>query len=540
MEHTTRSMTKTAADAVAVERGCYYDHNAGMRVVEFFSRFLRHSTGQWAGQPFELLDWQREDLILPLFGWRMADGTRRFRLAYIEIPKKNGKSTLCSGLGLYLMAGDGEPGAQAFIAACDRNQASIVFREASSMVRKSPAMLSRMTITDSTKTIAYPRTGSWLRALSGDSGSNEGLNIHGLIFDELHAQRDRRLWDTLRYGGAARRQPLLVAITTAGTDRESVCWEQHEYALKLLDGSIRDDINTFAYVRAAGVDDDWTKEETWKKANPSYGETINPVAFAAECREAQESPTKENSFKRYRLNIWTQQVVRWIQQERWQACKFELDEKSLEGRPCFGGVDLSAKVDISACVWVFPPVGKDDSYVIVPRFWIPAERAVERETRDRVPYLTWVRQGWVRQTPGVGVDQDFIRADINRDRERFRVIDIAFDPWAAHQFSIALQNDGAEMVEFGQGYKSMSEPSKELERLVLAKRIQHGGNPCMDWMISNVAIQSDAAGNIKPAKDRSNERIDGVVATVMGIGRALVTSVDGTKSVYESRGFIEL
>jgi len=509
---------------------------AAQRVVDFFEQFLCHSKGRWAGKPFLLQDWQKHDFLMPLFGWKRADGTRRYRLAYVEVPKKNGKSALMSGVCLFLLVGDGEAGAEVYSAAADRKQAGIVFDEAAKMVRKSPLLNARLRVIPSTKTILYPDAESKYVVLSRESTVAEGLNIHGLAFDELHAQKSRDLWDTLRYGGAAREQPLLVSITTAGYDKHSICYEQHQYAKQVLDGVVEDD-SFFAYIRAADVEqEDWTSPDVWRKANPSFGVTIDEATFASDCKEAQESPTKENAFKRYRLNIWTEQDVRWLQMDKWDACDGPVDPGELAGRACFGGLDLASTTDIAAFVLLFP---EDDGYLVVPHFWVPADNARQRERKDRVPYETWGREGLVTLTPGNVIDYSAIKQTIQECGELYDIQEIAADRWNLEALRQQLCSEGLSesvVVPFGQGYASMSAPTKELERLVLDGKISHGGHPVLRWMASNVTAQQDPAGNIKPAKDKSTEKIDGIVALIMALGRAMVTGE--TASVYETRGVL--
>jgi phage terminase large subunit-like protein len=370
---------RSPRDEKAVLEGCRFDIRAAERVRTFFTKFLRHSKGQWAGQPFALLDWQWREVVAPLFGWKRADGTRRYRRAYIEVPKKNGKSALFSGLSLYLLAADGEPGAEVYSAAVDRDQASIVFNEAANMVEVSPQLSSRLNVVRSMKRIVMPRSRSFYKALSADVPAKEGLNAHAVLIDELHAQKTRLLWDTLRYTGAARRQPLHLSITTAGFDHHSICWEQHDYAEKVLDGTIEDS-SFLPFIAAAGAEDDWTSPEVWRKANPSFAVTINPEQFAEDCREAQESPAKENSFRRYRLNQWTEQEVRWLNMEKWDACATPLGD--LGRRPCYAGLDLSSTTDITALVLVFP---NEDRYDVLPLFWVRAPEVSRQAPRRNLP-----------------------------------------------------------------------------------------------------------------------------------------------------------
>lgn len=523
-----RDWITSKADERAVENGCYFDWLSGDRVVKFFHRYLRHSIGEFAGKPFEPMPFQRDDILMPLFGWKRADGTRRFRRALIFVPKKNGKSAKCSGISLYLLVGDDEPGAHVFNAASDRDQAGIVFDEAVNMVKASPNLNACLKITPSKKKISHPATNSFYRALSADVPTAEGRNIHGLIFDELHAQKTRTMFDTLRYGGAARKQPLQVSITTAGYDKNSVCYEEYTRGKKVLSGEIEDDA-FFAYIKEYVPNDKLKHDEGWKnpknheKANPAWGVLINPVEFAEACREAQDSPTKENSFRRYRLNQWTDVESRWIKSEKWEACATPIDINSLVGKTCYAGLDMSSTTDLTAFVMVFPVEGFFD---IVPIIFIPEENALQRERRDRVPYVTWERQGYIEFTPGNVIDQDYIRERINELGEVYEIKEIAVDRWNSTHLQVQLAGDGFTVIQFGQGFASMSGPTKEFEKLVLTGKIRHGGHPVLTWCVSNLVVQTDAAENLKPDKERSPERIDAAVAAIMGLGRCLVNDSD--------------
>ena len=523
-------------DRLAVEQGCWFDLPAAERVRDFFSKFLRHSKGEWAGQRFDLLPWQWDDVLCPIFGWKRADGTRRYRKGYIEVAKKNGKSTFCAGLSLYLLVGDDEPGAEVYSAGADREQASIIFREAASMVRASPELSDHIQVVPSTKRLVFPRAQSWYHALSADAYRQEGLNAHAVIFEELHAQKTRDLWDTLAYAGASRRQPLLIAITTAGWNRESICWEQRQYAQRVIDNLI-EDTSFFAYIRAADEKDDWTDPEVWRKANPSFGITVKEAEFTEACKEAQAEPRKENTFKRYRLNVWTEQAIRWISMAKWEACGGEVDRKALRGRKCFAAFDLSAAKDLTALVLVFPPDDAEEPWKVLPSFWIPRDRAVEKERKDKVPYLTWERQGFITLIPGEVIDYGWIERAILDLGKEFQVPEVAFDPWNASQTANNLMDAGVELIQFRQGYKSMNEPSKEFERLMIAGKLAHGGHPVLRWNAANVCVVEDDAGNIKPSKKHSPERIDGIVASIMGLGRAMLAEKE---SVYETRGILTL
>lgn len=529
-------MIRTEADRAAVAAGCRFDFASAERVRRFFG-LLKHSKGRWGGQKFELLDWQWREIIAPLFGWLRPDGSRRFRVGYVEIPKKNGKSTLCSGLSLYLLIGDGEAGAEVYCAAADRGQAGIVYNESANMAEASD-FAPHLMIRRSNKQIAYPRAKSLYQALSADVKTKEGLNIHGLIFDELHAQPTRHMWDTLRYGGASRRQPLLLAITTAGYDRQSICWEQHQYADSILRGT-NTDWTFFPFIAAAAPDDPWDEETTWRKANPSFGITIDADDFRAAVNEAKQSPAKENSFRRYRLNQWTTSDVRAISADKWAACRDErITAEALAGERCFVGLDLSSKLDLTAAVLVFPRPGGE--VAVLPYFWLPEEAAQDRERRNRELYLEWQRRNCLELIPGYAVDLGYVRRRINELATQFEIVEIAFDPWNATQIATELkEQDGFEVVEYRQGYASMSEPTKDLLAKIEGRKLLHPGHPVLTWMADNLTVETDAAGNLKPSKAKSTEKIDGLVALIMGLGRLLVCG-DDNSSVYETRGILTL
>jgi len=531
----------TKGDRAAVKAGCWFDEAAGRHVCDFFTNWLMLSKGQWAGKKFELLDWQRNELLMPLFGWKNADGTRRFRVAYIEIPKKNGKSGLCSGVALYLACADSEPGAEVYCAAADRSQAGIVFNESRNMVKVSKALSAHAKVTDSKKLIEFPASNSFIRVISSEAYTAEGLNIHGLIFDELHAQKTRELWDALRYGGAARRQPLLLSITTAGWDVTSICYEQHEYARKVLDGSITDS-SFFALIYGAGKKDDPRSLAIWRRANPSLGHIIQERDMKQAANEAVESPVKLNAFKRYRLNIWTEQAERWLDGDAWAKCAPSRLRDAITWRvntlhrkaecSCFAGLDLGSTSDLTALVLFFP-----DSNILLPWFWVPEYAIQDKKNPNRDLYRTWKGQEFLTVTPGNVTDYDCVRSDINEIGEQFKIKELAVDRlFQGAQLCTQLQEDGFDVIAFGQGFMSMAAPCKEFEERVIAGRFNHGRNPILNWMAANVAIAEDPAGNMKPTKPKRNSpyKIDGIVAAVMALGRAMVH--DDNSSGYESAG----
>lgn len=530
-------LVKGPVDLQALEEGCWYSKRKADHVVMFFNQFLHHSKGEWAGKPFGLLEWQEWDFIRPLFGWMRADGTRRFRRAYVEVPKKNGKSTLCAGIALYLMIGDGEPGAEVYSAAADKDQASIVYHEAANMVEASPSLKDRIRTVDSKKTLSDEKSKSVYRALSADVPTKEGLNIHGLIFDELHAQKERLLWDTLKYGGAARRQPLFVSITTAGSDRTTICYEQHKYARNVLKGTVLD-TSFFALVYGARmkdnwseVEDDWEDPEIWAKANPSYGITIKADQFKADYLESVENQGSENSFRRYRLNQWTQQEKRWLSMTQWRACKKVAPKLADKQIPFIGALDLASTQDIAAYVQLFYTEG----FYFKCHFFIPEDRLKARVKKDKVPYDLWARQKWLTPTRGNTIDEEHIIEVVLKSGEQHQCEEIGYDPWNAPHIVTRLQDEGVKLEPVRQGFVTLNYPSKEIEKRIIKGALNHGGNPVLEWMASNVAVETDAHENIKPSKRRSGEKIDGIVAMVMATQRYLVLHAP-VKSKYEKEG----
>jgi phage terminase large subunit-like protein len=536
---------RSEADERAMLNGCTFDKQRAEHVVDFFAKFLRHSKGQWAGQPFELLDWQREDLIFPLFGWVRPTGFRRFTKAYVELPKKNGKSSLAAAIGLYLLAGDGEEGAEVYSAATAREQASIVHGEAVRMVDASPELSDALTINRSTFNIAFPESRSYYRALSAVASSSEGLNAHGIVADELHVWHGRALWDALKYAFRARRQGLLFAITTAGDDPTSVCYEQHEYTKAVNAGTIEDDRH-FGYIRAAEPTDDWTDPKVWAKANPSLGEIILLDDMQSDCNEAQKSPTTQASFKRYNLNLWQSSTNPWLDVHRWHSNAATFTENDLAGRPCYGGLDLAIKSDTTALSLIFPweqkPNG-EQRYRLLTWFWLPQATADRQATL--VPWKSWERGGHITLTPGDVCDFQFVRARIVDFSRKFRLQGLAFDRTYAHVLAQQLQDeDGIKMAEFPQTIMAFAEPTAAFERLVIAGDIEHNANPVLDWQMGNVNVKRDVNNNIRPVKppDGEHRKIDGAVSSIMALALALQDEFDDGMTVYEreNRSFIEI
>ncbi len=493
---------------------------------------LKHTKGEFAGQPFNLRPWQVR-IIRHIFG-KLKNGKRQYRTVYIEIPRKNGKTELAAAIALYCLVGDGEAGAEVYCAAAERDQAALVFNAAATMVRTNPTLDDRLNIIDSTKRIVDYRSNSFLKALSSESKTKHGFNASAIIYDELHVAPNRKLWDVLSTSQGARQQPLNIVITTAGYDRHSICYEIHDYAIKVRDGII-DDPTFLPVIYAAEEGADWLDERVWKRANPALGDFRYIDEMRIKAREAKEIPARQNVFRRLYLCEWTEQETRWIDMAVWDRNSDPLRE--LKGRKCWGGLDLSTTTDVTALVLVFPD--DDGTFDVLPLFWIPGDNIGKRVTRDRVPYDQWSREGLINRTDGNVVDYEFIRAKINSLRDDYEIQEIAFDRWNSSMLISALLDDGAPMVQFGQGYASMSAPSKEIEKLLLEGAIRHGGNPVLRWMASNITTRQDPAGNIKPDKEKSMERIDGVVAAIMGLGLIIAAENQGP-SVYETRGALVL
>ncbi len=508
-----------------------YSKEKANAAIRFISS-LKFTKGEWAGKPFTLQPWQKK-FIRELFGYVNKDGTRKYRTAYLEIPRKNGKSELAAAIALFLLFADGEPGAEIYSAAADREQASLVFNAAAAMVRSCRWLSNISKIINSQKRIVFYKKNSFYRAISSEAYSKHGFNAHAVVYDELHVAPNRDLWDTLQTSMGARRQPLMLAITTAGYDRNSICWEVHEYARQVRDGIIKDP-SFLPVIYSADPEDDWTSERVWAKANPNLGITVKLDFLRQECQRAQEIPAYQNTFRRLHLNQWTAQETRWFDMEKWDACSGE--PIIPEGAPCYLGLDLSSTVDITSASLFCPETG-----AVLNWSWIPRENMIARERRDRVPFSQWEREGWITATPGNAIDYSFIRKRINDIKEEYPGLQaIGYDPWNATQLAIQLeQEDGMVVIPIRQGFQTLSPACKELERRVLEGSLCHGGNPVLRWSTDNVVIMPDANDNIRPVKNKATERIDPTVSLIIAIA-AWQQSESPEESVYETRGIIAL
>ena len=490
-----------------------FDEKKARRVVRFIE-CLKHTKGEFHGKPFKLLPWQ-EKVIRDVFGTVRDEDPdiRQYNQVYIEIGKKNGKSELGAALALNMLINDDEWKAEVYSCASDRQQAAIVFDVAVDMVRQNPTLSRLIKIIPSTKRMVYQPTGSIYQVLSSEVATKHGLNVSACIFDELHTQPTRALYDVMTQGsGDARKQPLWFFLTTAGTDRNSVCWEVHQKALDILEGR-KHDPRFYPVVYGLPDDADWQNGQSWYKCNPSLGYTTTIDKVRDAYRTALETPADENMFRQLRLNQWVKQSVRWMPMDKWDECGAPVIPGDLEGRVCYAGLDLSSTSDLTTLVLVFPPSDESEPYIVLPFFWLPEETLPLRVRRDHVMYDVWEKQGFLQTTEGNVVHYGFIEKFICELGENYNIREIAYDRWNATQMVQNLEDDGFTMIPFGQGFRDMSPPTKELMRLVLEHRLAHGGHPVLRWNMDNAFVRTDPTGNLKIDKQKSTEKVDGAVAS---------------------------
>lgn len=534
-----------------------FDRAAASRAVDFFDQCVVHVKGELAGQPFRLEEWQTKKLVRPLFGWkRRDDGNRKYRTAFVEVPRKNGKSSIASGLALYLLTADNEPGAEIYAAAADKEQARLVFNPAKEMIRQSPELSKLLAdghIEIFKDAIYYAPTSSVFQCITKAADTKHGFNAHGLIVDELHAHKNRELWDVLTTSTGARRQPMTIVITTAGHDRESVCYEQYKYAKAVAAGSV-DDPTFLPLIFEADNPEKWDDPRQWAKANPNLGVSLKLEYLESMAAKAKETPRLVNTFRRLHLNIWTEAETRWLNMRRWdKAAKApSMTLADLEGRPCWAGLDLSSTQDTTslALCWRVDDEDADGNkpprrYVFRVWSWLPREGIEEKEKRDAAPWFSWStdedkERARLELTEGEVIDYDVLRARINEIGERFGIQEIGVDPWNGTQLMTQLVRDGFEVVQVRQGFRSMNEPSKEFEKVVTSTRIDTGADPILRYMAANATVESDPAGNIKPKKAKDRRRIDGIVACVVALSRAMVAPDKEEQSVYAERGVLSI
>lgn len=522
----------------------HFDAAKADRVCAFFPRYCSHSKGDFAGKAFHPLDYQTQLILRPIFGWVDAAGLRRFQKAYIEIPKKNGKTQLIAGLALYMLLADNEPGAEVYVAAADREQARILFSAARAMVEANPQLQKRLVVYRNS-IVRADDPSAFFQVLSSEAATKHGPNIHCLIIDELHAQPDRDLFETLTRGVIARSQPLILMITTAGDDDESICHEEYDYAKRVLNGTIHDERH-LPVIFEADPKLDWTQPELWRRVNPGLGVTIKEDKIAGLAIQAINEPKKRNDFLRYHLNRWTNQATAWIPIEWWDACKGELDEAELVTLECAGGLDLAQKWDLAAFCVVFrkyleTPLeievdGEDATGAAVKRsislnyrlfvrpfFWIPENTLKQHAKLDGVPYPLWSEGNqFVTATEGDIIDYSRIYEDITTKivprYPRLKQGTIGYDPAFATDIATKLRDlGGLQILEILQNYKMLSEPSQIVEALIKGQRVTHDGHPTLRWNWSNAAIKTDDAGRIRPVKPKkASKRVDGAVAMIMG------------------------
>ncbi|HEY1065072.1 MAG TPA: terminase TerL endonuclease subunit, partial [Pirellulales bacterium] len=521
-------------DPYADAGDCRFERDAAEKPLRFVRKYIKDAKGR----PLDLQPWQVA-LIANLFGWIRKDGTRRYREAFVYVPRKNGKTTLLAALVLYVLLCDGEPEPEIYSAASTHDQAKLLLKAAKAMIRKEPALSRQLRIFRDTivRTAVGKRAEAAYKALAADADAAHGLNPHLLVLDELHAQKNREFVDALTTANGARDQPLTIYITTADFSRPSLCNEKLKYAKQVRDG-IRSDRTLLPAIYAAEIEDDHADPKVWARANPNLDVSIKSEYLREQCAKAAASLAATNAFKRLHLNIQTGAASAWLKLETWDDCP-PLDLADLRQRPCYGGLDLALTTDLSAFVLVFPPRTEFETWACVPRFWVPGEHARERSHRDKVPYLEWARDGLIEMTEGDVTDFDAIRRGINAAREEFpALVEIGFDPWRSQQLIQQLgECDGFSLLEVRQNFGAMSSPTKELERLIRSKQLAHAGHPVLRWMAGNVVTISDKNENVRPSKGKSTEKIDGIVALIMALARAQLRPVAAPKpSVYETRG----
>ena len=501
----------------------YFDDAAADRAVNFIEKFCSHVKGELAGKPFILEKWQKDDIVRPLFGWKDKNtGFRKYRTCYVEIPRKNGKSNLSAALILYLLFADGEPGAELISAAGDRGQANIVFHIAQEMIKNNKHLRTRCKVLRNT--IEYKS--SWYKSISAEAYTKHGLNCHGIIFDELHTQKDRTLFDVLTTSVGARRQPVIIALTTAGHDRASICYEMHEYSEAILNGTIED--NTFLPVLyRADPEDDWTKESTWRKANPGYGSICNKAYFVDAVNKAKSNPSMINSFLRLHLNIWTSSESAWIPDDIFMKGAKPIPYDILHTLPAYGGLDLASTQDLTAFALLFRDDSKKCFYLLVHQF-VNTEKAHSKKLAAGIDYINYEREGDITISPGNVTDYRIIKQYILDQCAKYDVREIGYDPRFSTYIVAELIADDVEMAPMAQNITTMNGPTKEFEMEVMRGNIIHGGNKCLRWQMGCAIVYTDVNENKRVTKEqKENKKVDGVIASIIAMNSYVQNTIDG-------------
>jgi phage terminase large subunit-like protein len=529
MDDVTKTWILNRSDELAVEQGCYFSPKHGEQVCKFIESFCCLSKARWAGKLLQLMEWQRS-FIMRLFGWRRANGKRRFKRAYLEIGKKNGKSSLVSALSLYLLLADGEGSPEIYINACDKDQASIVFDEALKMAESSPSLRKRI------QAVAYRKTllagHGKLMANSADAPKQDGLNPHGIIFDELHRQPNREMWDIFSYASVAREQAILLSITTAGAESDGVWHEQREYSEQVEQGIVQDTTHLGVVYRALETDD-IDDPAKWRKANPSMGQIISQDDFSRELGEAKLLPAKLQNFKRLRLNIITQDESKFFNMILWDGCGGDWKRPPGDA-PCYAGLDMSARDDLTAFVAIWGDFAS--GFDVECAFWLPKDNILELEHRHGQPYRQWAQMGLITLVEGATIDESWVEARIVAISQRLQIKNLLTDMFNATRVATACQEKHGIPAQFlGQGFLSLNEPTKMLGSLVASGKLRHRGNPILRWMASNCVAKTDAAANIKLDKSKRKYKIDGIAALVNALAGAIGDPVE-EESCYEHHG----
>lgn len=515
----------------ALDMGRYFDKKAAMRAIHFIEK-LKHTKGEWAGQQFRLEPWQ-QFVLWNIFGWKNADGTRRFRYAYIEIARKNGKTALSAGIGLYMLFADGESRPEVYSAATVKDQAKICFSDAAEIVKATDL---KNYLTPYRNSIVYELKGGTMKPFSSDYGTHDGLNPSCGIIDEFHAHKDSGMFDVIKSAFGARRQPLMFIITTAGFDKSGVCYAYRENVIKVLRG-VNEDDSLFGIIYTLDDKSEWDDPKMWIKANPNLGVSLSADYLADQVKDAKNRPEAVRNVMTKNVDLWVDAERTWILDDAWQKCIGTTAPADLKGCACWGGLDLSNVSDITAYVLLFH---ENDRFQLLPHFWIPEEKMLEKIRKENINYDKWAAEGYVTVTPGNVIDYDFVKADILRIVADYDLRTSAYDRWNSSQTIIDLQNEGMECNPFGQGYGSMSAPTKEFEKLVLTGKIEHFGNPVLRWMLASTLVKTDPAGNIKPDKEKSTQKIDGIVASIMALGEWMTAQANDESNPYETRGLLTL